>query len=202
MTDKQSYWDNQPDVYQYPDCSVLKNIPEIKNEQELASFEKLAVANRLEEAHQFALNKPIKFNLWQNIHRILFQDIFDWAGQIRTVQMCKNNSIFAYPENIEREGNQLFTKLNNESDLKNLSKLQFYNRLTYYFSELNALHPFRDGNGRTERLLFEIIIARAGYDVIWNIVSPDEYLQAVIDGYYHRFDKLTIIFKKIIVDPV
>ncbi len=198
MTNQESYWNNQSDVYQYPDSTVLQNIPGIKNEDELSAFEKLAVAERLEEAHQFSVNKIINFDLWKKIHQIIFQDIFTWAGQLRTVQMSKGNTLFAHPEHIEKEGNRLFSDFNKENDLKNLDKTKLCIRLAYYFSELNALDPFRDGNGRTQRLLFEVVISRLGYEVSWKTVTPTEYLQAVIEGYNHKFSKLEVAFKKIL----
>jgi len=193
-----NYWHDRSDDYQYPNSTVLKNIPGIKDEVGLAAFEKLAVAKRIEEIYLFAEHEPINLHLWQSVHRIMFQDIFAWAGQLRSVQMSKGDTVFAFPENIEREATKLFAALNAENNLKTLDKQKFCSRMAYYFSELNALHPFRDGNGRAQRLLFEIIATSASYEINWGKTTPQTYLNSVIAGYNHNFLPLEKIFYDII----
>jgi cell filamentation protein len=195
-----SYWNDNSDVYQYQNSTVLKNIPGIKDEVELAAFEKLAVAKRLEDVYLFVEHELINLILWQNIHRIMFQDIFTWAGQLRSVQMSKGATVFAFPEHIESEAMRLFSAFSAENNLNGLNKQQFCNRMAYYFSELNVLHPFRDGNGRAQRLLFEIISTRANYEISWWKTTPKIYIDAVIAGYHQNFSPLDKVFQNIVTE--
>jgi cell filamentation protein len=81
-------------------------------------------------------------------HQHLFQDVYDWAGQLRTVNIVKGNTPFAFANALLAASNVLFTELAVENLLRDLDHNQFVNRAAHYLTELNALHPFREGNGR------------------------------------------------------
>jgi cell filamentation protein len=195
---KNPYWNDRSDSYQYPNSTVLKNIPAITDGAELEALELNATIARMPEGIEHIKNKSINLKLWQDLHNILFQDIYEWAGQLRTVQMSKGKTIFAYPENIKPEGNRILKELKTENYLRGLSKSKFSLRLSYYFSECNVLHPFREGNGRTQKLLFSEIISQAGYQIEWKELSPEDHLKGVIEGYHHRFKTLSNAFEKIL----
>lgn len=195
---KSPYWNDRSDSYQYPNSTVLKNIPGITSEAELEAFELNATIARMPETVEHIKSGPINLKLWQNIHKILFQDVYEWAGNFRTVQLSKGQTIFAYPQNIKPEGNRIFKELGSENYLTGLSKTNFCLRLSYYFSECNILHPFREGNGRTQKLLFNEIIRRAGYQIEWKALSPENHMKGVIEGYHHRFEPLANSFEKIL----
>jgi cell filamentation protein len=195
---KNPYWNDRSDSYQYPNSTVLKNIPGITNGTELEALELNATIARMPEVIEHIKNKSINLKLWQDLHKILFQDIYEWAGQFRTVQMSKGKTIFAYPENIKSEGIRILKELKSENYLRGLSKSEFPLRLSYYFSECNVLHPFREGNGRTQKLLFSEIISQAGYRIEWKELSTENHLKGVIEGYHHRFATLSTAFEKIL----
>ena len=195
---KDPYWSDHSDAYQYPNSTVLKNIPSVTDGAELEALELNATIARMPEVLSRIQNKPLALTLWQDIHRTLFQDIYAWAGEFRSVQMSKGSTIFAYPENILSEGDRIFGELKAENNLQNVRKNELCKRLAYYFSECNALHPFREGNGRTQKLLFGEIVRRLGYRIVWKELSVADHLKAVIDAHNHRFDLLTTIFQKII----
>lgn len=199
ISSKNAYWNDRSDVYQYSQSTVLKNIPGIENGAELEAFELNVTTARMPEALAYIRNQPVGLKLWQDIHRILFQDIFEWAGRFRTVQMSKGDTLFAHPENIQSEGGRIFLQLNGENNLEGLQKPKLCQRLAYYFSECNALHPFREGNGRTQKFLFGEIVKRLNHHIDWKRLSSEEHLQAVIAGYQHRFEQLTAVFEKIII---
>lgn len=195
---KNPYWNDHSDAYQYPNSTVLRNRFDVKDGAELEALELNASLARMPEVLAHIQDKPLNLTLWQDIHRILFQDVYDWAGDIRTVQMSKGNTLFAHPENIQSEGERIFRELNAEGDLNGLPEDVFFQRLAYFFSECNALHPFREGNGRTQKLLFSEIVRRLGYVIDWKSLSSEEHLQGVIAGYHHRFEPLISAFKRII----
>lgn len=85
---------------------------------------------------------------------------------------------------IEREANALFARLQKEDCLLGLPTPQFVERIADYYCELNVIHPFRDGNGRAQRLFFELLAINAGYTFNWAGISADAWLQANIAAYF------------------
>ncbi len=177
-----SFWNTGTDPYQYATSTVLKNIPDIRNAEALEVFEQRATALRLDEMIVAIADAPATLATWQMIHRILFQDVYSWAGQIRMVQLAKGDTLFAMPEHIEAEAKRIFDAFGQE-DLTTLERKQLIPKLSYYFGELNVLHPFREGNGRTQKLLFDEIARRCGYRIDWSAMAVDALLQAVIAAF-------------------
>ena len=140
-----SYWSKESDPYQYSDSTVLKNLPDIRDAAALELFEQRATMLRLDEVIAAIAEDRATLALWQTIHRILFQDVYEWAGEIRSVQLAKGGTVFAMPKHIQTEAGRLFATLGDEN-ISALPRDQFVTRLAYYFGELNVLHPFRDGN--------------------------------------------------------
>jgi cell filamentation protein len=100
------------------------------------------------------------------IHQGIFGDLYGWAGQVRTVAIAKRN-LFCLPQYIESSSADIFRALRGENFLRGLERRPFIVRLTYYLGEVNAVHPFREGNGRTQRAFFEQLARDAGFTVNW-----------------------------------
>ncbi len=153
------------DPYTYPGTRVLRNIPGIRDDAALRDFEYEQTKLRIEELRE----KPIagKFDLehLKAIHAHVFQDVYEWAGKTRTVNISKNGDAFAQPAFIESAGKQLGAAIAKENNLQGLEKPQFVERLALYYADWNALHPFREGNGRTTRELIGQIAREAGYEL-------------------------------------
>jgi cell filamentation protein, protein adenylyltransferase len=111
------------------------------------------------------------------IHRRIFADIYDWAGQLRTVAIAKG-SWFCLPQYIESSAAEIFRALRGESLLRGLPRDLFTERLAYYFGEINALHPFREGNGRAQRAFFEQLAGDAGFILDWQHLDADRNIAA------------------------
>lgn len=182
----ESYWNRESDPYQYPNSSVLKNIPDIRDAVALEVFEQRATALRLDEALSAVGDMAINLEAWQAIHRILFQDVYAWSGHIRTVQLAKGKTVFAMPEHIATEAERIFREFA-AKDLTAMNHVQF----AYFFGELNVLHPFREGNGRTQKLLFDEMARRKGYIIEWAKINTNELLQAVITV-FHKQDYVAL----------
>ncbi len=86
----------------------------------------------------------------RQVHRRLFADVYPWAGEVRVCQLARTAQ-FANPEFIQPQADQLFAQLAAENRLHDLARAALVDRLTHYLAEINALHPFREGNGRTQR---------------------------------------------------
>lgn len=137
-------------IYCYPNSDVLVNKLDIHDSKKLAIIERKLVLLKLYELRQ---NKQIgNFDIYHfvSIHKYLFEDIYPFAGKIRAEDIAKGSFRFAKWEYIEDQLKELLEKLKKDT-LSNLSKEDFAKKLAYYMSELNVLHPFREGNGRTTR---------------------------------------------------
>ena len=111
------------------------------------------------------------------VHHRIFADIYDWAGQLRTVAIAKGSS-FCLPQYIESSAAEIFRALHGESLLRGLPRDTFTERLTYYLGEVNAVHPFREGNGRAQRAFFEQLASNAGYILDWQHLDADRNVAA------------------------
>ena len=111
------------------------------------------------------------------IHRRIFGDVYEWAGQIRTVAISKG-SMFCLPQHIESSAAEIFRALRAENLLRGLNRNAFTERLAYYLGEINAVHPFRDGNGRAQRALFGQLAVDAGFVLDWQRLDADRNIAA------------------------
>jgi cell filamentation protein len=111
------------------------------------------------------------------IHHRIFGDLYEWAGQVRTVAIAKGN-LFCLPQYIESSSADIFRALHGENFLRGLARRTFIDRLTYYLGEVNAVHPFREGNGRTQRAFFEQLARDAGFTVNWQHLDAARNVEA------------------------
>lgn len=139
-------YDAVVDPYCYPGTTVLRNLLDIRDQAHLNEFENALTAQRSDEALPVG---RLSVTHYAAIHHHLFQDIYAWAGRFRTVRIAKDGSAFCYPENIANEMKQLFGVLKQKRHLQMLSLERFANEAAAFLSTLNAIHPFREGNGRT-----------------------------------------------------
>ena len=167
------------DTYCYPGTDVLRNKAEITNAEDLDAYEgELSTLRSID-----ILENPVagQFNLahLQRIHLALFQDIYDWAGEIRTVDISRGNSRFANVRFIEAAANDIFNKLARENWLKGLDADALSKRLAHYLSEINALHPFREGNGRVQRIFISQLSQSAGYQLDYSDLEQEQIYRAM-----------------------
>lgn len=135
------------------------------------------------------------------IHQQLFQDVFDWAGDLRDVDISKGETRFCHFEYIENEGNDLLQEMEDEHYLTGLARTEFVNRLAHYYCEINVLHPFFVGSGRAQRVFFEQLAIHAGYLLDWSDVDPDEWQAANQAGALGDLTQLNEIFTKVVSEP-
>ena len=181
-------------IYCYPDTNVLINKLGIKDNKKLSTIERKLVLLKLYELRQ---NKQINnFDIYHflSIHKFLFEDIYPFAGKIRSEDIAKDNFRFAKWEYIEDELNNLFTNLSNDN-LKDLSKKEMSEKLAYYMSELNVLHPCREGNGRTIREFIRQLAYINGYSLEIKKIIPSEMLLACIESVVDTCHLENLLFK-------
>lgn len=187
------YWDY---VYCYPNSDVLENKLNIREQDELFEVEREITGNRIFELQ----DKPIKgdFDLkhLQDIHRFIFSDLYSWAGELRVVNISKGEMFHRF-DYVESAANSLFDKLKKENFLMGLSTEDICKRLAYYLGEINVIHPFREGNGRTQRVFIEYLAKSAGYDVNFSDVTQDEMIEASIQAFDCEYETMEQMFARI-----
>lgn len=188
------------DPYCYPGTHTLKNLLDIKEEALLENAER--EISEIEAQRLTMSPPPFDYSYLKSIHNALFSDIYEWAGKQRTVDISKNDTRFCTIDRIKPEADKLFNRLKKNSHFENLSKEQLVVAAARFYSDLNVLHPFRDGNGRTQRILFEHIIFNCGFFISWEGISKREWLEANIAGFQGNDDKLECVFSKCIGQPV
>lgn len=153
------------DPYVYKGTGVLANKPGIRDQKALSLFEYEQTQVRAIELAKRPPPKKFDFERLKAIHAHLFQDVFDWAGQTRTVGLSKGGTSFERVQNIEAVGQRISHRLEEQNNLQGLDKRQFVEQVTKLYSDLNALHPFREGNGRSSREFIRELAQGAGYDL-------------------------------------
>lgn len=113
----------------------------------------------------------------REIHKRIFGDIYEWAGQIRTVAIAKG-AVFCLPQYVDSSPTIIFRELHDEDCLRGLRRDAFVGRLAYYLGEVNALHPFREGNGRAQRVFFGQLARDAGFTLAWHHLDPVRNVEA------------------------
>ncbi|MFZ3289437.1 MAG: Fic family protein [Telluria sp.] len=195
MSDK--YGADHDTTYCYPESDVLKNLLGITDSEILKAAEVEFTQFRLTQ-YEYPEFRDFSLTTWKNIHFFLFQDVYEWAGELRTVKLAKSGTLFAVPDCIEREAERLFGKLRAENHLSGLLRSEFVTRVADYYSELNVLHPFREGNGRSQRLLFELIALNAGYVLDWSAVDEPLWIPANIAAFNCQLEPLIAIFDRVV----
>ena len=166
------------DPYLDADASILRNLVGATNYDELLNAEGELVALRTNEfLEKLPLRPSGSMDDFLFIHRFLFQDIYDWAGMPRTVEIRKSqegSEYFLPSPNIAMGFAWAQDELRKDNWLRDLPKAEFTQRLAYHFDNYNFIHPFREGNGRTQRLFWTLLCHEAGYDLDWCQVTGEE----------------------------
>ena len=174
------FYDAVEDPYCYPATTVLRNLADIRDQAELDAFEAAITKQRADEPLPPG---QLSVTQYKAVHHHLFQDVFEWAGKYRNVRVSKDGSAFCYPENIEREMRRLFQWLRSRRRLGHLSEEQFAAGAAHFLSELNAIHPFREGNGRTQTTFLAVLAEQAGHPLHLERLSPNDFLDAMLASF-------------------
>lgn len=175
-----SYTTGNDTTYCYPDSSVLKNRLNITDAELLNETERKLTAIAASMIYSGTIASPASFDIkhlkW--LHRQLFSDIYEWAGEFRTVEIAKG-TMFCHSMFIDAELERIFKELHAENCLKHITDpKQMAKKTAYYISETNAVHPFREGNGRTQRLFMQQIAANAGFELDFSKTDQEEIVEA------------------------
>lgn len=166
------------DPYVYPGTNVLKNLRDIRDGKRLAEFEAEATARRLRQLEQKPITGSFDAQHLRRVHHHMFQDVYPWAGEFRTVDLAKSGDLFALKQHVVPSLNKTCEELRKERQLKGSDPQRFSGRAAYYLGEINAVHPFREGNGRTQREFMRELALQNGYRLNWSRVTQDQMIEA------------------------
>lgn len=169
------------DPYTYPGTDTLRNKLGITDDKTLTEAERRLTQARGAEAAR--LTFPATAEGYRALHKHLFQDLYEWAGQDRTVNIAKNGSSFAAVPYLARELDKLFADMDSRNGLRGLPRDEFFDRLGNHINEINAIHPFREGNGRAMRLHAAQIAREAGHPIRIAAIDKDAWMEASRHGF-------------------
>lgn len=177
------YEDNQDIKYCYPKTNILKNKLGIIELKTLHIAERDFTSVRQAELTRKGVTGDFSLKHLCSIHKHLFQDLYSWAGCIRTVDISKG-TIFCLVQFIESQFNYLYSILEKENFLRDITdKKEMSIRLAFYLGEINMIHPFREGNGRTQRVYIEQLCLNNGrFEIDFTGVSKEDMVKASISS--------------------
>ena len=178
----------------YPGTTVLINKFDIHDEEKLNEIESVISSARYAEWLNAPQAATFDFDHYKAIHRFLFSDLYEWAGEIRTVNISKKGTQFTPAENIKSQAVLILERLRNCNYFKDLPHDEFVDEIADFYCVTNALHPFREGNGRTQRVFLTQLIRNAGYEINFANMDTDLLMIATIQSAQGVTDLLKQIF--------
>lgn len=182
MSNSYKYID--PDyTYTDPKSGLLRNLHDISDPDVLLFVESGAVTKRLQELYE----NPIKIKGVESlfeIHKLLFQDIYAWAGKKRNVEISKDGKQFFPTTHFGNAFSYIDSLINDYKGIQKVNKKYLAQKLAEILDNVNYLHPFREGNGRTQREFLRLLAIEKGLTL--NLNPPDN------KSVYERYMKGTI----------
>lgn len=192
--DKYKYNYERTANYCYKDTDVLINNLNITNDKDLYDAERELVMLRTSEFTDNPIKANFDFNHLKAIHKYLFHDIYRWAGEIRNCNIAKQD-LFCLSNFIENYATEIFNQLKNEKYFIQYDNKTTLKKLVTLFADINALHPFREGNGRTQREFIKSLARINGIEIDLADVDKENMIIASHDSINGNYEKLMSMFK-------
>ena len=182
--------------YTYKGTDILKNKLGIKDEKLLKEYETRIVAFKIATISTVILPMDYTPERLKFIHKYLFDDIFYFAGEYREENITKGNFRFSEFEYIEENIQRIFNNIKID-EMRKMSFNDFVKQISYIMTELNVLHPFREGNGRTIRELIREICFDCGYVIDWYEINHDDILKASIKAVFDETEQIKMLRRSV-----
>lgn len=166
----------------YEGTTCLINKLGITDENVLKEIEGAITFAKASELENSPIEGSFDFEHYKAIHKFLFEDLYNWAGQIRTVDFSKKGTVFASAEQIDELAQSCFRRLRDNNFFRSDSFDDFVDDIVDFYCVTNMLHPFREGNGRTQRIFIAQLVRLNGYDINFSDIDPDELVIATIQS--------------------
>lgn len=189
------------DIYCYPGTDVLINLLNIKNDDDLRIAETELTTRRCAQLQISPIHGRFDFTHLCAIHKHIFQDVYSWAGQIRNGDIAKGNTLFCLSQNIPTYAEEVFSSYYQDCFSARDDIQAFAHVLADHYADVNCLHPFREGNGRTQREFARELCLACGYVFNLSHVNQKDMISASASAYYGNIAKLEQIFEQAL-EPV
>lgn len=173
---------------------MLINKLDIRDETDLNEAEALITLINAAKLEESPMVGSFDFEHYKAIRRFLFSDLYEWAGNVRSVNISKKGTRFTPAEQIESQASRIFGRLKSRNYFKGLEHSEFVDEIVDFYCVTNDLHPFREGNGRTQRAFLTQLIRNAGYEINFSEIDTDLLMIATIQASQGVVDGLRKIF--------
>lgn len=180
----------------YENSNTLINKFNIRDEKELEMMERNLTSYLMAQAIIEIPFENVDFGFYKKLHKYIFDEIYSWAGTIRKVEMSKKGTKFCPAQEIEKRAKTIFDGLKTQNFLKDLNDDEFIIEFVDLYCELNYLHPFREGNGRIQRLFLLMLLNNMGKHIDFSDIDADLLMIATIKSVNGDLFMLRDIFKK------
>ena len=186
----------RPDPYTISEGSlVLSNKLNIRDAVELAQCELVLTCFRRQQGLP---QGDYSWDHLQDIHHHLFQDVYSWAGEARTVDLKSSTGFdYASPAKISQAMEVIFAELKQDNYLLGATEEEFFNKASYYYSRMNSVHPFRTGNGRVIRTFIESLAMNNGLEFNWKNINRRQWHEASVNAVKGDRSMMTECFKAV-----
>ena len=182
----------------YPGTTVLVNKLDIHEQKELDIAEKQITLLRAIQAEQSMSFDNPDLNFYLSIHRFLFEDIYEWAGMFRNVNISKKGTVFCKADQIKETCILKFQRLAEHNYFADLDTTDFISEVAEFYNDMNLIHPFREGNGRTLRLFITLLVRNTKRNISFADIDPDILMIATIQAAHGDISMLKNVFEDII----
>ena len=183
----------------YEGTTCLINKLGITDECKLKEFEGAVTFAKASELEKNTISTAFYIEHYRAIHKYLFEDIYDWAGEYRTVNLSKKGTKFAPADKISDLMTACFKRLKENNFFQGNSFNVFVENIVDFYCVTNMIHPFREGNGRTERVFLVQFVRNAGYDIDYSVLNSDILMIGSIQAASGVMDTLVKFFEDNIV---
>lgn len=186
-------------VYCYPGTDFLINKENITDAKALDEYEAdVTIIRQYELEIEHIVKGKFGRTHLKRIHKYIFQDIYPFAGKYRVENISKGSTDFCKSEFIEDNLGKILKELKNDGYLRGISAEEFAGKAAYYMAEINMIHPFREGNGRSIREFMRQLASYSGHIINWSLIDKEILLNATIAAVYKDYGQLSACVFKVI----
>ena len=180
----------------YENSTVLINKFDIRDEAQLDAVERSITSGLIAKTMIEMPFENVDFKFYKNLHNYVFSDIYEWAGSVRSIDMSKKGTNFCSATKINERAERIFLNLQTTDYLKMVPTDEFVNEFTDLYCDLNYLHPFREGNGRIQRLFLNMLLRYNNKTINFANIDKDLLMIATIKSVSGDVFMLRDIFKE------
>lgn len=182
----------------YPGTGVLVNKLNIRDQKQLDENEALITSVKTLQIELRPMASEPDFAYLKDLHRCLFEELYDWAGQVRTINISKMRTAFCPADQIAQTAQSIFGRLHACHYFRDLPQQELVDELADLYDSINYLHPFREGNGRVQRLYFRQLARWTGHRLNFAAVDSDRMMIATIRASAGVMDDLRQVFEEML----